>query len=64
MATDTIGGPHKIETVLEKTREGESAPYAIERTATWHEADGSQIVSDPARIAELEARVAAQTEDS
>ena len=51
---DVIQHPFRIQTTLEKRREGESEPYEVVSESSWHEADGTEI-TDPDRIAELEA---------
>ncbi len=51
---ETITSPYRVATKLEKRREGEPDPYETLTTATWFEADGSEI-TDTERIAALEA---------
>ena len=58
---DTIAAPYKVAFTLEKytQREPDGNPDAVEGSEQWYEADGTEI-SDPARVAELEAGIARQ----
>lgn len=59
MSSDGWGVPHKVHTRVEKYHDGntEREPDEIVTVESWHDADGSMI-TDPDRIAELEARIA------
>lgn len=53
---DTITKPYRVGVGVAFTHEGESAPYRTSHGEQWFEADGTEI-TDPARIAELEAQI-------
>lgn len=67
MTTDGIRLPIKVQTIIEK-HHGEidpndptAEPYETVESVGWYEADGTMI-SDPARIAELEERISNGTD--
>ena len=64
MATETeqIGRPIKIAITVDKYRESDSSYHVVEiDDPVWFDVDGSEI-TDPARIAELDAGVAQRQE--
>lgn len=61
--TDTIlNGPTRIQTRLVKRRVGQTEPYEIIETDSWHEPSGEEI-TDQQRIAELTTRQLAEEKE-
>lgn len=58
---DTPSVPYKMQAMMEKWDSEEDyragLPPIVEERSTWHEADGTEV-TDPDRIAELEAIIA------
>ncbi len=56
-----ITKPYKVGVGIEWRHDGEDAPYKTTQSEQWFEADGTQI-TDPARIAELDAQIVRREE--
>ena len=51
---ETLSGPYRIATRLDKRRAPDAEPYETLTATSWHEQDGTEI-TDTQRIAQLEA---------